>query len=518
MPKIVQQDGRFALLVDGQPYLMLGGQIGNSSAWPSLLPQVWPSLEAMHANTAEAPVYWEVMEPTPGKFDFTNVDALVTGAREHHLHLILLWFGTWKNGNDHYVPEWIKTDTVRYPRMINPRGEPIDVLSANSPANLAADKHAFVELMRHLRTIDGKEHTVLMIQVENESGGVGSVRDFSLVAEQQFEGNVPDELVSALHKTPGTWKQVFAGDADEYFQAYSQAKYMNEVAAAGKAEFPIPMYMNVWLSYPPAELPERRIPNPGIGYPSGGAVQRMVPLWKAMAPSIDVIAPDMYSDDSTFFRETLNTYSRPDNALMIPECGGGLNYARYFFYALGHGAIGFSPFGVDRIGWGMPAPAAGAPASAEDSQRGGHGENFALIAPMDRVIAELNFHGKLKTAVEEPGSAQQEIDFGPWQATVSFGFPQPDGRRPPGSTGNIGRALVAQLGPDEFLVTGMQAAVAFHQPGHLPGLRMQILRAEEGTYQDGVWHLTRLLNGDQTDRGLQFRDRPTVVRVRVGRF
>ncbi|HEY0796421.1 MAG TPA: DUF5597 domain-containing protein [Acidisarcina sp.] len=514
MPRIVQQDGRYALLVDGHPYLMLGGQIGNSSSWPAVLPQVWSSLEAMHANTAETPVYWEVIEPTPGKFDFSMVDALLAGAREHHLHLVLLWFGTWKNGNMHYVPEWIKTDTVHYPRMINRQGEPIDVLSANSKENLAADKHAFAALMKHLRVADGTQHTVLMIQVENESGGVGSVRDFSPMAEEQFQQNVPDALVTGLHKSAGTWKQVFGGDADEYFQAYYQSSYINEVAMAGKAEYPLPMYINVWLSYPVAELPERRIPNPGIGYPSGGAVQKMVDLWKINAPAIDLIAPDMYSDDSGFYRSVLDTYRRPDNALMIPECGRGDSYARYFFYALGRGTIGFAPFGVDRVGWGVTASTQ---ASADDAPKG-HAENFALISPMDGLIAKLNFEGKLKTAVEEPGEAQQEIDFGPWQATASFGFPQPDGRRPPGTTGNVGRVLIAQLGPDEFLVTGFQVSVAFHQPGRLPGLRSQILRAEEGSYDQGVWHMTRLLNGDQTDRGLQFRDHPVVVRIRIGRF
>src|SRR5215472_9833205 len=151
MPKLAQQDGRFGFLVDGKPFLVLGVQINNSSGWPASLPEAWPAIEAMHANTVEAPVYWEQMEPQPGKFDFTNVDELLKQARAHHVHLVLLWFGTWKNGRMHYVPEWIKTDTARFPRVIDPHGEPIDVISANSPANLEADKRTFVMLMRHLR-------------------------------------------------------------------------------------------------------------------------------------------------------------------------------------------------------------------------------------------------------------------------------------------------------------------------------------------------------------------------------
>ena len=114
-PHIAQQDGRHALMVEGAPFLVLGAQINNSSSWPEVLPKVWPALEAMHANTAEAPVYWEQMEPTPSNFNFSTVDALVQGAREHQLHLVLLWFGTWKNGNMHYAPEWVKTDPAKYP-------------------------------------------------------------------------------------------------------------------------------------------------------------------------------------------------------------------------------------------------------------------------------------------------------------------------------------------------------------------------------------------------------------------
>ena len=124
-PKLIQKDGRYALIVDGRPYLILGGQIHNSSAWPIELPQVWESMAALHANTIEAPVYWEQLEPQENRFDFGNVDQVVEGARGHNLHVVLLWFGTWKNGNMHYIPAWMKTDTKRFPRVIRPDGEPM---------------------------------------------------------------------------------------------------------------------------------------------------------------------------------------------------------------------------------------------------------------------------------------------------------------------------------------------------------------------------------------------------------
>lgn len=217
-PKLVHENGRYALMVDGAPYLVLGAQIGNSSAWPSLLEtKVWPALEAAHVNTAEAPVYWEQIEPEPGRFDWTNVDALLDGAREHHLHLVLLWFGTWKNGNDHYVPQWVKRDPAQFPRMINSAGNPIDDLSANAPSNLDADRKAFTALMHHLAEKDSTEHTILMIQVENESGGIGAARDYSPASNREFAGQAPAELVKSLGKRPGTWSEVFPGTADETF-------------------------------------------------------------------------------------------------------------------------------------------------------------------------------------------------------------------------------------------------------------------------------------------------------------
>ncbi len=508
-PKFVEKDGRWALLVDGAPYLILGGQVHNSSSWPSELPAVWKSLAELHANTVEAPAYWEQVEPREGQFNWENVDALVKGAREHDLHVVLLWFGTWKNGNMHYVPDWVKTDTKRFPRVIRADGEPIDVLSANSRSNLEADKAAFIALMRHLKALDGTDHTILMVQVENESGIIGSPRDFSPESNKQFAGQVPADMLSAAHKQPGTWSEVFRGDADELFQLYHQAHYLNEIATAGGAEFDIPLYMNVWLSYPPAELPERRLPVPGIQYPSGGAVQRWVGLWRALAPSIKAIAPDIYGDDAGFVRDVLAAYHRPDNPLLVPEIAKTDTFARYDFFALGEGAIGIAPFGVDPRGWNILG----------DSAATGHSRNFALLSPMNREIAKLNFEGKLKTSMEEVGKAQQELDFGPWQATVSFRFPQYDGRRPPGTSDAHGVALVAQLGPDEFLVTGVDAAVSFHLPGRLPGMRMQILSAEEGSYQHGAWKPVRLWNGDETDRGLQFHAAdPAIIRLRLSRF
>jgi hypothetical protein len=238
-------------------------------------------------------------------------------------------------------------------------------------------------------------------------------------------------------------------------------------------------------------------------------VQKWVGLWRTLAPALSAIAPDIYGNDPGFVRDVLASYHRPDNPLLVPEIAKGNDFAKYDILALGEGALGIAPFGVDPHGWNILG----------DTVATGHARNFALLNPMVREIAKLNFEGRLKTAVEETGQVQQELDFGPWQATVSYGYPQHDGRRPPGNNDAHGVAIVGQLGPDEFLVTGIDASVSFHLPGRLPGMRMQILSAEEGSYQNGVWKPMRLWNGDETDRGLQFHaDDPVTVRVLLGRF
>jgi len=507
-PRIEQKDGRYALLVQGKPYLMLGGQIHNSSAWPSELPQVWQSMADLHANTLEAPVYWEQIEPREGQFDFKVVDQLIDGARAHNLHLVLLWFGTWKNGNMHYVPSWVKEDGKRFPLVIRPDGEPIDVLSPLGRNTLQADKAAFVSLMHHLKQVDGEQHTILMMQVENESGNVGSIRDNSPEANRLFETQVPADLLAIVHKSAGTWRQVFGEEAEETFQVYHQARYINEIAAAGKAEFTIPCYINVWLNYPAAQLAQRQVDLPGIAYPSGGAVQSKVGLWKALAPAIDAIAPDLYSSDVEFIGTVLNTYQRQDNPLMIPETGRSDDYAKLFYLALQHGTLGFSPFGVDQSGWNITG----------DQPWKAHARNFELFQPMASVVAKLEFEGKVKTAVEAQGESEQELDLGDWKATISFGFPQSDGHKAPGTHDGHGAVMVAQLGPDEFLVTGIDASVVFHLAGKKPWMRSQFITAEQGSYSEEVWKPMRLLNGDETDRGLCFQHKSEVVRVRMGRF
>src|ERR1035441_1965375 len=252
IPRLVKKDGRYALMVDGAPYLMLGAQTHNSSAWPAMLPKVWSAMEYLHVNTVEAPVYWEQFEPRQGQYDHTVIDALLAGARQHHVRLVLLWFGTWKNGSQHYMPEWMKLDPQRYFHVMNKEGEFVDSPSPFAAASLEADKRAFAAFMQHLKEADS-ERTVLMVQVENETGTWGTVRDYSPEANKLFDGPVPAEALKAMDKTPAApganWEAVFGPEAEVYFHAWAVSRYVGQVAAAGKAAYPLPLYVKITICF-----------------------------------------------------------------------------------------------------------------------------------------------------------------------------------------------------------------------------------------------------------------------------
>ncbi len=534
MPALVQRHGRATLMVDGAPYFLLGAQVDNSSGWPARLDAVWPAAERLRLNTLEVPVYWEQMEPARGVFDFTVVDSILAQARVHHVHLVLLWFGTWKNGKMHYVPDWIKADTATYPRMLSKFGVPIDVLSPNSSANLDADRTAFAALMHHLKQAD-PQHTVIMMQVENESGSLGLVRDFSPRAQKIFDAPVPQDVLRALHRSPGTWSQVFGPDADETFAAWSVSRYINAVAAAGKQELPLPMYVNDWLKSPRG-YPILTIP--GVDYPSGGPTVNMFPVWKAMAPSIDILAPDIYVPKSENYRKVLGQFHQPGNPLLIPESLGfepfpGVSgYARPLYFALGDGAIGFANFGLDRLDVNRPLSA----------EMLAVANGYALLGSFTPELAALKFSGKLQTAVEEDGVAQEELAFAAdgtplaldttsaapsepvgtaWRVIVSFppAYDRPAPVSAASSTRSLheGRAVVAWLGPNQFLVAGIDCRVQFALPVHSAKLP-QMLKVEEGRYDGTTWVPIRLWNGDETDYGLNFGSQGSLLRVTMGSY
>ena len=509
MPRIVQDQGRYSLYVDGKPYFILGGQIHNSSAWPAVLPEVWPALEFIHANTVEAPVYWEQLEAQPGQFDFANVDAVIDGARAHKLHVVFLWFATWKNARCHYVPDWIKTDTVHYPRLVDANGRLTDSLSPLGTATLEADEHAFAALMHHIKQVDGDQHTVLMVQVENESGSLDSVRDFSPLAQKLYTSAVPEELLRKLSLRAGTWEQVFGSSAAEKFQAYEVARYIDQVAAAGKHEYALPMYVNVWI-----RSPDDLEPDPPRSYPSGGATDVVLDLWKAVTPSIDLIGPDMYGSGDSNYRHVMSAYRRPDNALFVPENNNEAVFARYPFTVLGEGGIGFTVWGIDHVNTrtDIEQPTAAAFPELIPFER-----TFRLLSSMTpEELSRLTFAGLVKTSLEGEDATTHVMEFGKWKAIATYGRHDSGGKSP--TTQPTGVVLVAQLSRMSFLVTGFGARIEFNL-AH-PGLkeRWQIMKVEEGVYEGGPWKVRRLLNGDECDFGVEFGDEGRIIHMKLGTY
>ena len=504
IPRVVKKDGRFALFVDGAPYLMLGAQVHNSSTWPVTLPKVWPAMEFLNVNTVEMPIYWEQFEPRQGQYDYSMVDTVLTQARQHHLRLVLLWFGTWKNGSQHYMPEWMKLNPVRYPHVVDKDGRAVDSPSPYATASLEADKAAFTVFMRHLKEAD-PERTVIMVQVENEAGTWGTLRDYSPAAQKLFEAPVPAEVLAAMQvKTTSpspNWQEAFGPEAEVCFHAWSVAKYVGQVAAAGKAVYPLPLYANAALRDP------LKPGAPGT-YESGGPTDNVLAIWKVAAPALDILAPDIYQNDPAAYLKVLELYHRDDNPLFVPETGGATN-ARFFFSALGLQTIGFSPFGMDYSRGHDTSPG-----SRQPDEFAAWAMNYRLIGPMQREIARLNFEGRLKAVAEVPPKVAEVLPFGDWNAVVSYGA-----RRNSEAVGNVeptGRALVAQLEDNQFLVTGFFCRVDF-RPAH-PDKHRQFLRVEEGTHENGNFKFLRIWNGDETDWGLNFASEPVVLRVSLATY
>ena len=512
MPHIEHRGNRSALIVDGAPYLMLGVQINNSSAWASQLPAVWPTLEKLHANTLEAPVYWEQVEPAEHKFDFSSVDLLLDQAREHHIHLVLLWFGTWKNNSMSYTPSWVKLDARRFPRALDAGGRITDSLSPFGEQTLQADIAAFSSLMQHLRDRD-PQHTVILVQVENEAGFWHGARDTGAQANEQFARSVPAEVLKAMGKPPGTptWEQAFREDAGEYFYAWAIARYIEQVAAAGKRILPLPLYVNAALRDP---LHPQRPP----AMESGGPTDDVLPIWRAIAPSVDAFAPDIYMPEYENYTSVLRLYSLPWNPFFVPETGNSPVFAHYFFASLGAGAFGWSPFGMDTTGY-VNYPLGAAHIDAETLAP--FALNYRIVGPMIRQIAQLNLEDRVRGVAEAPAIHTQRLDFSPqdgqpaqWFANVSYGLPSFYSSKPaPGNVTPEGEALVAQLDQDEFLVTGVHCRVDFAAVAS--DLHRQFITVEEGSYVEDRWVSTRVWNGDQTDYGLNFTDIPQILRVKL---
>ena len=510
LPRLETRDGKHALIVDGAPFLVLGAQVNNSSAWPAMLPKIWPMVNRLHANTVQVPIAWEQIEPEEGKFDFSFLDQLLREARANDKRLMLLWFATWKNTAPAYAPAWVKLDNKRFPRMLNAKGEVHYALSPFAKSTLEADRRAFVRLMAHLKAAD-PQNTVITVQVQNEPGTYSSARDHSPEANRLFAGPVPDAVRKRFGKGAGNWTALFGRDAELYFHSWAVASYIDSVAAAGKKVKALPMYANAALPGNPFDWQD---PNT---FASGGPSPAVIDIYEAAAPSLDWVSPDIYNPDHKAYLGFLDRYARKDNPLFVAETGNARHYARYFFATIGRGAIGFSPFGMDETGYSnYPL---GAPKLDEDAVAA-FARNYELFAPMQRVWARAAAAGKVWGAAEPTDPAAkftQELNLGGYTATVTFGRPQFGFDPPKGNAWPSGGLAVAELGPDEYLVAGFNARIEFARPA-TDKRPLLFDRVEEGYYDKDKWVFVRRWNGDQTDYGLNFTGAKQVLRVKLATY
>jgi hypothetical protein len=455
------------------------------------------------------PLSWELIEPQEGQFDFTLVDGLIQGARRNNLHLVFLWLASWKNGMSSYAPLWVKQNTRRFPRVIVKDGGPAEILTPLGRESMEADARAFAAVMRHIRNVDGEAHTVLMMQVENEVGVLGDSRDRSPAANQAFNGQVPQDLMaylqqhrealipefrrvweSAGEKPSGTWEEVFGPgvETDKIFMAWNYARYIQGVAAAGKAEYPLPMYVNTWLAGPKA--------TPGQ-YPSGGPLPEVMDVWRAAGAAIDIYSPDIYAAN---FPEWCDRYNRGGNPLFIPETRGGALAGANVFYALGaHEAIGFSPFGIDN------APGEAPPPLTETDPNNELGKSYRVLQSLAPIILQHEGKGEMAGFLLDQDHPRTVVELHGYRLEVRLDdiF---------GSVSKTGSGLIIALGPDEFLGAGSGFRVAFGRKDS-GAAHVGIGAIEEGTFSEGGWVPGRRLNGDENDQGRYWRFSPGRINI-----
>ena len=519
-PRLEKQGSTQQLIVDGKPFLILGGELGNSSASSAeYMHPHWPRLKAMHLNTVLAPVEWDLIEPVEGKFDWTSVDELLRDARAHDLKLVILWFGAWKNSMSTYVPSWVKRDQKRFPRAQLANGSSVEILSAFSANTRDADVRAFGAFMEYLKRVDGDRNTVLMVQVENEIGMLPIARERGAVADKLFAGSVPADLMRALaaggeklepelrerwqkngRKASGTWAAVFGDDewGAEVFTAWHYARFVEALVVSGKKRYDIPLYVNVALN--------RTGRKPGE-YPSGGPLPHLLDVWKAGTPTTDMLSPDIYFAN---FAQLAARYDRADNTLFVPEANNATNSqgpANAFFSFGELDSLGFSPFSIESLG---DAPNALSRA-------------YEVLGQLTPLILENRGRGRtagFRATIQEDGTvidspvkkSMADIEF-----TVTFIDPwTPRDKQTIGDHGG----LLIHAGGEDFWFAGQGITVTFKGADSGPPL-VGIDIAEEGVFINGKWQPGRRLNGDQTHQGRHIHLPPgqlQIQKVRLYRY
>jgi len=507
LPVIRTEGSAQQFILQGKPFLMFAGELGNSSSLTAAqADEILPRLAHLHFNTILMPVGWNQIEPEEGRFDFSILDHWIDIARQQNIHLVPLWFGSWKNAFSEYAPTWVLSDTKRFPREISAEGLPLEILSPLGKETVLADSRAFAALMRHIREKDGSQQTVLMVQVENEIGfiGVGG-RDRSEAANRLFAAPVPAELpmyldshraqqprefLDQFNPTGHTWKAMFGDFADETFMAWHYGLFANQVVKAGKAEYALPMYMNAQL---PAPFEH------GGEYPSGGSYPLVQGMYRAAAPAVDFYAPDIYWPD---FAVWVDRYRGAGNPAFVPEArlddapGNAL-----YLYGEARG-FGFSPFAVDSL-----------PVEAEQEADADPGvaNVYGVLSVVTEEVLEAQRKNQIRGLVLHANSPRPtqtvSLDGFLFRATLARTWPARQ------LATQEGAMMVLSTSPNEFLVVGSGLTVTIVRDPDTDEQVAQIAGVEQVTRQNGQWVVERVLNGDQTDQGRALQMDPHAIRV-----
>ncbi len=507
---------------------ILGGELSNSAATSVAdIDEVMPRMKALGLNTVLVPAYWELMEPreqsqtslsyaerrqkstegqlmepVEGKFDFTLIDRTIEVARREQLHVVFLWFGVWKNSMSCYTPAWFKQDTKRFPRAMTAEGKQMEIASCFSDNVLQADLNAFSALMRHIREKDPQREVVVMMQIENEIGMLESARDHSPLAEKAYNKE--------------RWAERYGTDeyADEKFMALSYARYVEHLAKVAREIHDMPLYVNAAMN--------SRGRRPGE-YPSAGPLAHLIDFWHEGAPSIDLLAPDIYD---TGFKSWCAQYAMPlrpqdggkvKNRLFIPESRCCENSGVRALYAFGeHQALGFSPFAIDQ---------------ASEKETESVTQAYNLLRQVFNIKRKVNTWGLLFDQEDR----ERVIDDNGVVMTCRHYFTLPwDPRATDGSTWPEGGAMLIRLGKLDYLLAGSGVVIDFKTPTEkqqeqqktlgedgfaeaggntkpkvnkrFNGKRLGLLSVDEVSISnDGTMQYLRRHNGDQTHQGRHAR-------------